>query len=171
MGQIEALHSKLRADQPVAKADVLSAKTEYATMTPDQKLAKRSLLLDIRYRQHKGVAADAQAELVAFQNQLPEREALEAAQHIALDAGENAMEVGTDMFNDTVKGGQEIAGKIGSGDFVGAATHPLAATLLGITGMTYLSNWVLGTKNSVLSNIFLFTGVKFVSEMVKKYSA
>jgi len=81
------------------------------------------------------------------------------------------MEVGGEMANGVAGGVQEIAGKAMKGDIVGAVTHPLAATVLGITGMTYLSNWVLGTKNSVLSNIFLFTGAKFVSEMIKKYSA
>ncbi len=170
MGQIEVLHSKLSADQAVAKADVVSAKNEFAAMTPDQKLAKRAMLLDIRYRQHTSVAADAKAELEAFQRNLPERDTLEAAKHIGLDAGENAQDVGKDMFNDALKGGQEIAGKVASGDVVGPLTHPMAATLLGVTGMTLLSNWVLGTKNSVLSNIFLFTGVKFVSQMIKKYS-
>ncbi len=168
---LESLHAKLRSESPVAKTDVDAARAELRAMDPATVAAKREMLLDLRYRAKTGKVADeAKAELGVLQSELPTRDMLEAAKQETFTLGENAMEVGGDMLGDVVGGGQEVASKVMSGDYKGALTHPLTATLLGVMGVTWLSNKILGTKSSFLSNLFLFTGAKFVANMVQKYS-
>lgn len=175
---LESLHAKLQSKAPVAKTDVVAARTELGTLDPAAIAAKRDMLLDIRYRaKTDGVAAEAKAELAVLQAALPTRDNLEMAKHLALDAkdvavdaGGKSLEVGGEMFGEFTTGAQEVASKAMSGDYKGALTHPMTATILGVMGVTWLSNKILGTKNSFLSNLFLFTGVKFAANLAQKYS-
>lgn len=178
VSSLESLHAKLQSKAPVAKTDVVAARTELGTLDPAAIAAKRDMLLDIRYRAKTDTVADeAKAELGLLQAALPTRDNLEMAKHLALDAkdvavdaGNKSVEVGGEMFGEITSGAQEVATKAMSGDYKGALTHPLTATILSVMGVTWLSNKILGTKSSFLSNLFLFTGVKFVAKLAEKYS-
>ncbi len=168
---LESLHAKLRSEAPVAKLDVDAARDELRAMDAATQAAKRDLLLDIRYRARTGgVAEEAKAGLAELQRNLPARDTLEAVKHEGLTLGENAVDVGGGILGETFEGGKDVVSKAMSGDYKGALTHPLTATVLGVMGATWLSNKILGTKNSFLSNLFLFTGAKFMAQMVQKYS-
>ncbi len=179
-GPIEILHAKLRSAGVVEKSEVDDAKAEYATFDDAKKLANREMLLELRYRVNKAkVKDDAQADLLAFQDSLPTGNFGEQAKHRSLDAGEKIFNTGSEMLQKGGDGLSEIGEHLIKGEVGKALTHPIAATVLGVTGLTLLSRWVLNTQKdnektswwwNIGKNLMWATGMVYAANVIQKYS-